>query len=470
MPSPGISVNTYLMNRPLKNHLIASPAFAESPTVSYSRGKFPLREMPTRLSRLFYGWRMIAAASGIRILGGGLHLYGFTVFFLPISQDLGISRAATSLAFSLARAEGAIEGPLAGYLIDRFGPRPVILVSVIMSGIGHMLLAGVNTYVSFMLVYLGIISLFFGAGFMHSPMVLANSWFIRRRALAMTLVSAAISLGGTLISPLLAAAVHTWGWRWGAILAGLGLLTVGTPLAFVVRRSPESMGLLPDGDVPGRSANSPSSEIHRGHQNPGSSDFTVRQAMRTSAYWMLILATMVRTAGFSTMMVHFIPIMVWKGLTENRAALLLGVFALCSLPSHLLLGWLADFVNKPRLMALSTLTAVGALLLFIYGQAEWSLWLFAILFTVVESVFPVSWATVGDFFGRKHFGTIRGTMSFFYMWGAVLAPVIAGAIYDRTQSYGPMMPWLVALFLAASALYALLTKPLTPISRHASAS
>lgn len=418
-----------------------------------------LKKLPAKARGLFYGWRMIAAASAIRVLGGGLHLYGFTVFFLPLSQDLGISRAATSLVFSLARAEGAIEAPIAGYLIDRFGPRPVMLTAVAFSGVGYMLLAGAESYITFLLIYLGVISLAFGAGFMHSPMVLANTWFIRRRTLAMTLISASIGVGGVLISPLLAMAVQAWGWRWGSFLAGFGLLLLGVPLATLVRRSPESMGLLPDGDLPEKTREAHLSGIDRKQQGIEEPAFTVSQAMRTSAFWMLILATMVRVAGFSTMMVHFIPIMVWKGLTEQRAALLLGVFAFFSLLSHLLVGWLADFVNKPRLMAFSTLMASGALLLLIYGHGEWPLWLFAILFTLVESVFPVSWATVGDFFGRKHFGTIRGAMSFFYMWGAVLSPVIAGAIYDRTQSYAPMLPGLAVVFLVAAFLYVLLVRP-----------
>ncbi|MBI4489053.1 MAG: MFS transporter [Deltaproteobacteria bacterium] len=408
---------------------------------------------------IFYGWRMVALASGIRILGGGLHLYGFTVFFLPLSQDLGLSRAATSLAFSLARAEGAIEGPLAGYAIDRFGPRPIILTAVTLSGLGYILLAGVNSYVTFLLVYLCVISLAFSAGFMHSPMVVANTWFIRRRALAMTLISSSIGMGGTLITPLLALAVHTWGWRWGSILAGIGMLITGIPLAIGVRRSPESMGLLPDGDLPHmpRQAN-PSGTVQR--QRLGQElNFTTRQAMRTSAYWMIVLATLVRAAAFNTITVHFIPLLVWKGVPEPRAALMLATFALLSFPAHLLLGWMADFMHKPRLMALCMLIATGSLPVLIYGQGEWSLWLFIVLFTLVEAIFPVGWALVGDFFGRKYFGMIRGTMSFFYMWGAVAGPVVAGATYDRTQSYGPVLPGMVVLFLMAALFYALLVKP-----------
>jgi MFS family permease len=398
----------------------------------------------------------------VRVLGGGFHLYGFTVFFLPISQELGLSRAATSLAFSLARAEGAIEGPFAGYLIDRFGPRPIILAAVTLSGVGYMLLAGVNSYAAFLAVYLGVISLAFSAGFMHSPMVLANSWFIRRRALAMTLISSAIGIGGTLITPLLAFSVHAWGWRHGAFIAGLALIVLGIPLALPVRRSPESMGLLPDGDQGLNADTAKTSASSKTQATLGTSpetSFTVREAMRTSAFWLMILATIGRVAAFNTITVHFIPILVWKGVSEPRAAAMLATMALVSFVVHMILGWLADFVNKPRLMAGSMLVGTVSLLLLAYGEAESTLWLFTVLFTFVESIFPVGWATVGDFFGRKHFGTIRGTMSAFYLWGAALGPVFAGAVYDHYQSYAPMMSVLIALFLVATLFYALLKKP-----------
>lgn len=105
---------------------------------------------------MFYGWRMVGLVSAMRVLGGGLHNYGFTVFFLPLSQDLGLSRAATSLAFSLARAEGALEGPFVGYLIDRFGPRPMLLLATVLCGVGYILLAWVDDYTTFLIVYSGL--------------------------------------------------------------------------------------------------------------------------------------------------------------------------------------------------------------------------------------------------------------------------------------------------------------------------
>ena len=422
-------------------------------------------KVSTQLRGLFYGWWMVAAGCGMRMLGGGFHLYGFTIFFLPITQELGLSRAATSLVFSLARAEGAIEGPLAGYLIDRLGPRPIMIAGLLLSGAGYMLLAGIDSYYGFVAVYLGVISLSFSAGFMHSPMVLANSWFIRRRALAMTLISGSIGIGGTLITPLLAFSVQTWGWRQGAFLAGLGLILTGLPLALLVRRSPESMGLLPDGAPAPRSSLGEGPNLHHSPVGRGKAEegeFTLSQAMRTWAFWMFILATTTRVAVYNSLTVHFVPIMVWKGVSEQRAAAMLAVTAFMSLPSHLLVGWIADQVNKPRLMGACMGIGAASLLFLAYGQSEWSLWMFVVLFTFMEAIFPVGWATVGDFFGRKSFATIRGTMSFFYLWGPALGPVVTGAVYDRYQSYAPMMSAYIAIALIASCLYALLVKPSPP--------
>src|SRR2546428_3631111 len=176
---------------------------------------------------LFYGWRMVAVGSALRVLGGGLYFYGFSVFFLPLSQDLGLSRAATSLVFSLARAQGAFEGPVAGYIMDRFGPRPLILMAIVMNGVGHMLFSNVHSYVALVVIYMGVVSLSFQAGFMDAPMVIANTWFIRMRTMAMSLISASVNVGGFLLTPLLASAGYYWGWRRAAVGHGIVFLFAG---------------------------------------------------------------------------------------------------------------------------------------------------------------------------------------------------------------------------------------------------
>ena len=400
---------------------------------------------------------MVAIGSALRVLGGGLYYYGFSVFFLPLSQDLGLSRAATSLVFSLARAQGAFEGPAAGYIIDRYGPRPLILMATVMTGVGHMLLSNVHSYLALVLIYMGVVSLSYQAGFMDAPMVIANTWFIRMRTLAMSLISASVNLGGFLLTPLLAAAVYYWGWRRAAFGNGIVFLLLGLPLAFMVRRSPESMGLQPDGDTP---AAAQLTERQRQHQSASKeTHYTVAEALRTSPFWFLTIGTALRVVTLTAISVHYVPIMVWKGLSQTEAAFLLGVQAFLGVPITLLFGWLADRVNKPKLMAVCMFFAMLSLLFLLLAQKEWQIWFFLPLFSLVESTFPVNWSTVGEFFGRTHFAKIRGSMIFIQAWGAVVGPVVAGAIYDRTQSYSYLLWGLIGVLFIVGCLYAMVIEP-----------
>lgn len=399
---------------------------------------------------------MVAVGAVLRVLGGGLYFYGFSVFFLPLSQDLGLSRASTSLVFSLARAQGAFEGPLAGYFMDRHGPRPLMILAILTAGIGHMLLAGVNSYVMLLLVYMGVVSLAFHAGFMDAPMLIANTWFIRQRTMAMALVSGSIGIGGFVFTPFLSMAVHTFGWRTAAFACGVAFIVIGLPLALLVRRSPESMGLQPDGDPPAAAFDAAS-----GSDSPvaEAADFTLRQALRTSAFWFITAATAIRVIVLSAVNVHYVALMVWTGMTAQRAAVFLAVQAFMALPSHILFGWLGDKVNKPKLMAACMLSALAAMILLGVVQTEWAILLFTALFSTVESTFPVNWSTVGEYFGRKNFAKIRGSMSFVSTWGSVIGPVLAGLVYDRTESYEILIWSSAALLLVASALYAMVKKP-----------
>jgi MFS family permease len=391
----------------------------------------------------------------VRLLGAGLHSYGFTVFFLPLSQELNLSRTATSFAFSLARAEGAIEGPIVGHLLHRYGPRPVMLIAVSLMGVGYLLLSQAHTYVVFLIVYTGLISLAHAGGFMHAPMTLTNTWFIRLRARAMTINSAAYGLGGVLLAPLLSVIVHSWGWRWGAAAAGMAFLLIGIPLCLTIRNSPESMGLLPDGESIAPTAG------NKLTTRPAAAEVevTAGQAIRSYAFWALVFGAGVRNASYHAISTHFIPLMVWKGMSQHEATLLLSAFAFLGFTSTLIIGWLADSMNKPRLVSMILFTAGVSICFLLFADSILLLMVFILLFTTVEATYPIAWAMVGDLFGRKHFPKIRGYMSMFYVWGSVIGPVIAGAVWDRWQTYEPMLWGLVGMFFLSGVFYSLLGKP-----------
>jgi MFS family permease len=230
------------------------------------------------------------------------------------------------------------------------------------------------------------------------------------------------------------------------------------PLALLVRRSPESMGLLPDGDL---MVNAHSAPV--GQSQPLEEvNFTLAQALRTSSFWFLTSATAIRVIILSAINVHYVALMVWKGVSEQRAAVFLAAQAFMAVPSHLLFGWIGDRLNKPKLMATCMLFATISMFVLARVHAEWAILIFVALFSVVESTFPVNWSSVGEYFGRKNFAKIRGSMSFVSTWGSVIGPVVAGAIYDRTQSYEIMIWSSAALLLVASMLYASVKKPLPP--------
>src|SRR5215831_1380604 len=207
--------------------------------------------MRRRLSRgpgrFFYGWWIVAIGCVLDAVKGGTYNTGFTLYFLPVLTEMRLSRAATSLPLSLAKLESALGGPIAGYLIDRFDIRTILIIGTLLSGLGFVLLSYTHSYLLFVLVFVGPLATGFQLGFNPASLAAVNHWFRRKRGLAMSVVQTGQSIGGVVIFPLVALAVLKLGWRAAALLSGLVVLLL-LPLCVLVRRSPESMGLLPDGE------------------------------------------------------------------------------------------------------------------------------------------------------------------------------------------------------------------------------
>ena len=425
----------------------------------------PLEIVKERFSTVFYGWWVVAATCAINAIGGGVYFYGFSIFFLPIKAALNLSSASTSLIFSLSRAEGAVEGPIAGYLIDKFGPRIMLTIGAFIVAIGYILLSQVNSFLWFLTIYLGIISLAFNATFSGSTMAVVNNWFIRRKGLAMAISIAAYSLGGSIIAPLLAFGIHHLGWRTTMALSGIMLAAVVVPFAQLLRSSPEALGLNPDGDTPRIE-----SKLDEVDVKPilSSVDFTVSEALRTKSYWLLAIGTMLRTGTLGTLIVHFVPIMVWKGNSEQTAAVMLGIMAFLSIPMRIGIGWLGDRWSRSKMLAAGM--ALGAFSLMILQNANslFQVWLFISVFSVVEGLSALNWALVGDYFGRKKFATLRGILSLVYSWGMIVMPVLAGTIFDKTGSYNTVIWIFVGMYVSGTILFLVIQRPskLNPINNR----
>jgi len=412
-----------------------------------------------RFSKVFYGWWVVAATCAVNAIGGGVYFYGFSVFFLPIKTALNLSSASTSLIFSLSRAEGAVEGPIAGYLIDKFGPRIMLTIGAFIVAIGYILLSQVNSFLWFLTIYLGIVSLAFNATFSGSTMAVVNNWFIRRKGLAMAISIAAYSLGGSIIAPLLALGIHHLGWRTTMALSGIMLAAVVVPFAQLLRSSPEALGLKPDGDTPRIE-----SKLDEVGVKPilSSVDFTVSEALRTKSYWLLAIGTMLRTGTLGTLIVHFVPIMVWKGNSEQTAAVMLGIMAFLSIPMRIGIGWLGDRWSRSKMLAAGMALGAFSLMILQNANSSFQVWLFISVFSVVEGLSALNWALVGDYFGRKRFATLRGILSLVYSWGMIVMPIVAGGIFDRTGSYNTVIWIFVGMYICGTILFLVIQRPRTP--------
>jgi MFS family permease len=373
--------------------------------------------------KIFRGWWILIACSIIGAYGGGVYFYGFTMFFNPLKDELGLTSAQTSIVFSLTRLEGAFEGALVGFLIDRYGSRKIMTIGIPVAGIGFLIWSTlVNSYTSFLLVYVGIIAMGINGGFFHPAMAVANNWFVRKRSTAMAIISVSVGIGGSIIVPVLGFIINGWGWRQAAFIAGVGMIFVVWPLTMFIRHRPEDVGLLPDGDYDAtlttktEGDSSGQSEIYIEE-----SSFTVTEAFRTRSMWLLICAITLRFTSHTAIMVHLAPILQDRGMGTLAAG---GA-----------VGWLGDRYAKRKVIALLLILQFLSLIILAQSTSIWNLYLFIVLWAFSYGAGILNWAIVGDYFGRARFATLRGLMGLIYSTGAVIGPIYAGWVFDNKNSY-----------------------------------
>ena len=210
---------------------------------------------PQRRPRVFYGWWIVLVSLIADGMKHGSFNRGFTVFYIPVEQDLGFTRTMMGLAEGLGRLMGGIQGPLMGYCTDRFGPRVMLAFGGLMSGLGFILLGYTGSFWYFLVIFVGFLSVGFRSGYNNASVAAVNNWFRRRRGFAMSIVSMGNGLGGA-SAPLVGLLIFAIGWRDACTVLGFVIIGVVIPLSWFMRRSPEDMGQLPDGDPPDASAES----------------------------------------------------------------------------------------------------------------------------------------------------------------------------------------------------------------------
>ena len=401
--------------------------------------------------RIFYGWWIVGAANGVQWLGSMLWIQSYGAYMVLLLDEFGWSKALVAGAFALTRIESGLLGPLQGWLVDRFGPRLILSIGMVLFGIGFFLFSQVQSLLGFYLSFV-IIALGSSLGGWATLMVAIVSWFNRHRSKAIAASQIGFSLGGLSV-PLIVLSLEHFGWRHTAIISGFVVLIVGLPLAQMVKHRPEEMGEVPDGE--------PLPEGPAGEAGPVSQDFTARQAMLTRSFWLISAGHAFALLVVSSMLVHLIPHLTeGLGYSLSKASLVVALLTIFQMIGIVAGGYLGDKVNKRLICVICMFAHAGGLLLVTYANVFLSVFGFVLLHGLAWGARgPLMVSLRADYFGAKSFGTIMGISSLIVMLGMSSGPIIAGYLADVTGDYQSGFTLLALLSLLGSICFFLATPP-----------
>lgn len=413
---------------------------------------------------VFYGWYIVAVALVAQFVSAGTQAYAIGVFLKPMTHDLGWSRQAFSAVQTVSTFVSGAVGLFIGVQIDRRGPRHLMFLGGVISGIALMALSTVHSLWQFYLIR--------GVGQTIGNAMLGNlvvnvtvsKWFVARRGIAVAIGSAGVSLGGVLMAPLVSWWITDYGWRTSWMILGFVVWLLILPSAFVIRRRPEDFGLQPDGMTPDQAT---AYSVARRRASAGSEvQWTRHQAVRTKTLWLVILAYGTANIGLGAMLLHTVPFLTDSGYRQTTAALLFSVMAWTALLSKPIWGMLMDRVHARFLSAAGFAISAASIVAVIgagktHSEVLMLLVLGAYGFGIGGTV-PLQETVWASYFGRTHLGTIRAVaMPFSIIFGAG-GPLLAGTLYDRTGGYTSAFLVFAAFSVVGLALVLLARPPQLP--------
>jgi MFS family permease len=373
-------------------------------------------------------WWLVILGCITHAVNTGFSYFGMSAFFPSIEREFGWSRTAISGAFSLARIESGILGPIEGYFVDRIGPRRIMYIGIVVCTLGFISLSFVNSLpMLYGAIVLGIV-LGSSLGY-HMPIsLLIAKIFHQRRSLAFGIFRMGPGLSGIIV-PLVGAMIVGWGWRTAAIISGCLLFAAGIPIAYLINK-------VADAEERDSELASASGAGHGAARSSPDPQFTLKEVLRLKVFWYLSVAMALRHMVTEGVSVHFVILLVDRGWSTEAASSLLGVSAMIGAPTRIGAGWLGDMVDKRKLvMGLLLALSVSVCIM---GWAGGSM-----LFTVFMIVYSLAYGGLAslqepiraDYFGTKAFATIQGVSRSITTAGTFMGPIVAGLFYDFTKSY-----------------------------------
>lgn len=362
------------------------------------------------------------------------------IFFKPMLEEFGLDRATLSLVQTGAMLAFAVASPFLGRLIDRFGPKVILLACIV-----TQTLTGVINCLATNLWHLYIARFLYEIRSMHAAQVLVNRWFVKKRGRAQGIVATGWPMGMLILSPFSQYLVQVWGWRMTMLFWAGVTFAILLPLTIFIRDNPEEMGYGPDGEPLNRAAPTDQPMKRPAHatpvkptRGPGSD---LSEAIRNRSFWLLATSQFICGIGCGFIMTHIVIFATDIGYSAMIGATFLSVQGGMNLVGLLLTGQLSDRIGRSRVLAMThTIRSVSFFIvvisLLVSGGLLWLIYVAMALFGFgFFTTAPLTAGLVADLFGYRQMGTLLGLTLTFHSVGMAIGAYSAGITFELTSSY-----------------------------------
>jgi len=397
-------------------------------------------------SKIFYGWWIVLVGTVILFVSSGIGFYGHGVILDPLRMLHGWSKATISSAVTLFFFTNGVMGLIIGRQIDRYGPKWLLIIGSVIIGTGFVLLVYIKTVWQLYAVYF-ILALGFSCSSLVPINTVITNWFIRKRGFAMSLTNTGLSVGGIILVPMASYLITRWGLAIALPVLGATYGVVVIISTYFIKQRPSDVNQFPDGTPPESGAsNSPASVISYSSQMRV---WTRIQAIRTVAFWSIVIAFFLALTGQIAFLVHQISFLS-RYLGVSGAATAVSITAGASIIGRLWLGTFVDRCDKRYVIMVCFLFQSIAVFALAHSQHVVILYLGTLAFGLtMGSIIMMLSLITGECFGLVSFATVSGLAGVFTMSGAAFGPSIAGFIFDATGSYQMAFTIFAAMSVAA---------------------
>lgn len=377
---------------------------------------------------LFYGWWIVGGGAVILFFNAGIVIMSVQVFIKPVSEALGTSRLGFSLYATILSLAAMIAGPFIGKSLEKVNVRLIMGVANLAIVLAYVFFSKCQTIFQFYLL-----SILLGVGFAGGSVIpitiVITNWIVKKRALAIGIIASASGIGGIVFNPVSSWLITAYGWRNAYMILGLVIGVICIPIAVLfMRKSPEELGLLPDGAKPDVSI----------EKQPKVEGYKFREAIKLPVFWMLAASCFLLFFCCIGIQNHIHPYLTDLGHSPETAAFIVSSWALGLSVGKIVLGYFTDQQGIPKMYMSFMLIALCSIFILFKADSLWIAFTGATLFGFATSLaYVMPPLMTAECFGMLHYGVFFAWIMIFMQLGAGIGMPLSGWIYDTTGTYKP---------------------------------